>query len=70
MRSGATGPELEIRDSGIGITPDGKFIVTGSIMSGDISVYAVGADGKLTLRDGKSNQAGISYITFYDPKGK
>ena len=63
-------PVTGLQPRGIGMTPDGKFIVTGSIMSGDISVYAVGADGKLTLADGKSNQAGISYITFYDPKGK
>jgi 6-phosphogluconolactonase len=53
---------------GIAITPDGKFIVTGAIHSGDISVFAVGSDGKLTMVDGKSNQAGVSYFSFYDPK--
>lgn len=47
------------------LSPDGRYLITTSL-TGEISVYAVGADGCLTLTEHKAFLLGSAYITFFD----
>lgn len=46
------------------LSPDGRFLIT-ACLSGEISVYAVGKDGCLTLTSHKEFMKGSAYINFY-----
>jgi len=50
------------------LSPDGRFLVATSL-TGEIEVFSVGEDGKLTETEHGANLQGSAYITFYDPKG-
>lgn len=50
---------------GIAIHKSGRFLVTGCLVSGDIAVYSVGDDGRLSRTGYTSKMRGCSYITFY-----
>lgn len=53
---------------GVAISPDGRFLLTSCLASGDIAVYAVGIDGKLTPTGAKTRLHGCSYMSFYQPE--
>lgn len=46
------------------LSPDGKFLIS-ACLSGEIEVYAVGANGCLTLTPHKEFMPGSAYINFY-----
>jgi 6-phosphogluconolactonase len=54
-----------VRPRGLAITPDGKFVLTSCLVSGDIAVYRVNQDGTLVRTEGKAVQKGASYLSFY-----
>lgn len=49
------------------LSPDGNFLVTTCLKTGDIAVFRVGNDGKLTPTGAKAVQAGAAWSTFYKP---
>lgn len=50
------------------LSPDGRYFVTACILDGEIDVFSVGADGKLTPTVHHAQAHGAAYINFYDPK--
>lgn len=54
-----------VRPRGLAITPDGRFVLTSCLVSGDIAVYRVNQDGTLVRTEGKAVQKGASYLSFY-----
>lgn len=54
-----------IRPRGLAMTPDGRFVLTSCLVSGDIAVYRVQEDGTLSRTTGKAVQKGASYLSFY-----
>ena len=55
---------------GLALSPDGRFLVTACVMGGEIAVYEVGEDGKLSATGSTANLKGGSYINFYCPLNK
>ena len=50
------------------LSPDGKYFITACILDGEIDVFAVGDDGKLTPTSHHAKAHGAAYISFYDPR--
>ncbi|MDR1801263.1 MAG: lactonase family protein [Lachnospiraceae bacterium] len=50
---------------GICLSPDGKFLLSGNLTSGDITVFAVGEDGLLTYTGKKYDAVSPSAIRIY-----
>ncbi len=49
---------------GLALLPGGKFLAVSCLVSGDISVYAVGEDGRLTFVDSPKPLRGGAYLSF------
>lgn len=49
------------------LSPNGRFLIT-ACLTGEIAVYAVGPDGRLTATEHGAYRKGSAYITFYEPK--
>lgn len=47
------------------LSPDGRFLITTCMKSGDIEVFAIGENGKLTPTGKKAQQPGAAWVTFY-----
>ncbi len=54
-----------VRPRGLSISPEGEFLLTGCLVSGDIAVYKIQEDGTLEKTVHKAVQRGASYMTFY-----
>ena len=48
------------------LSPDGRFLIT-TCLGGEIAVYRVGEDGRLTRTEHTAHLRGSAYITFFDP---
>ena len=48
------------------LSPDGRFLIT-TCLGGEIAVYRVGEDGRLTKTEHSAHLRGSAYITFLDP---
>lgn len=48
------------------LSPDGRFLIT-TCLGGEIAVYRVGEDGRLTRTEHSAHLRGSAYITFFDP---
>ena len=48
------------------LSPDGRFLIT-TCLGGEIAVYRVGEDGRLTKTEHSAHLRGSAYITFFDP---
>lgn len=60
-------PVNGVKPRSCALSPDGRFLITACI-SGEISVYAVNADGTLSPTPHGAFLSGSAYITFYDPQ--
>jgi 6-phosphogluconolactonase (cycloisomerase 2 family) len=49
---------------GIVLSPDGKYILTGSLQSGGVASYKINSDGSLTPTGYRAEVHGVSYLTF------
>lgn len=54
-----------IMPRGICISPDGRFLLSGNLTSGDITVFAIGEDGTLTYTGCKYDSVSPSAIRIY-----
>lgn len=54
-----------IMPRGICISPDGRFLLSGNLTSGDITVFAIGEDGTLTYTGRKYDSVSPSAIRIY-----
>ena len=61
-------PSKESKLRSIGLSPNGKFLVTTCLQSGGIDVYAVGKDGCLTATDHHETLKGAAFVTFFQPE--
>ena len=50
------------------LSPDGKYFITACILDGEIDVFRVGEDGKLSPTPHHAQAHGDAYISLYDPK--
>jgi 6-phosphogluconolactonase (cycloisomerase 2 family) len=50
---------------GICISPDGKYLLSGNLTSGDITVFAIGEDGLLSSTGRKYESVSPSAIRIY-----
>jgi len=48
-------------------SPDGRFLLTAVLDAGEVSVFSVGSDGKLSETDIKANQPSPGTVTFFKP---
>jgi 6-phosphogluconolactonase (cycloisomerase 2 family) len=52
---------------GCALTPDGRYLLVTCLKSGDVIVYKISEDGKLSPTGFRVNQPSASYISFYQP---
>lgn len=52
------------------ISPDGRHFLTSCLASGDISVYKIGADGRLRPNGSHAVLKGCSYMSFYEQENE
>lgn len=51
---------------GVVLSPDGRYLLSSCLASGDIAVYEIGADGRLTANGSHAVLKGCSYMSFYE----
>lgn len=62
-------PVHGVRPRALALTPDGRYLLSGCLVSGDIAVYRVKENGTLEETGNTAVQKGISYFSFYQLKG-
>lgn len=50
------------------LSPDARFLIATTMQTGNIEVFAVGEDGRLTANGCKQTQKGAAYVTFFQSK--
>lgn len=56
------------RPRALALTPEGDYLLTGCLVSGDIAVYRVRENGTLEETENSTVQKGVSYFSFFPPK--
>ncbi|MDO4284391.1 MAG: beta-propeller fold lactonase family protein [Eubacteriales bacterium] len=65
LRRIANVPVKGIWPRGMGISPNGKFLITTCLVSGEIIPWRIGEDGLLTQAGEGAVQKGASYLSFF-----
>ncbi|MGM9602086.1 MAG: lactonase family protein [Faecousia sp.] len=61
-------PVQGVHPRAMAMYPDGGFLMTGCLVSGDLATYRIREDGTLERAFSGLSQKGASYISFYRPK--
>ncbi len=59
-------PSKQEKLRAIGISPDGRYLITTCIQSGAIDVYSIGEDGMLTDTGNSAEIKGAAFVSFYE----
>lgn len=56
------------RPRGLAMFPNGRFLLSMCLVGGELTVFAIGEEGRLTAVEQKYKQPGASYASFYEPQ--